>query len=209
MKIFVLLISILSLFTSCKERNPASEQQREIYDTIVKPQPSVNLTIVPGQSIGNVSLEQNATELSFLGTADLSDAAMGKSWETWYSTNSKRVNGKTELNIYTTYKDNGMTEKVVRQIRMTSPDFKTPNGIQVNSSFEDIRSSFPELHLLGSFIKPGTTDTVKLYDAIDSGIAFEIDNTQPDMRCLAIIIHRKTVPVTEEYLNFHPDLKKP
>lgn len=204
----ILLVAILFFLLSCREKQPVPVTDEVRLDTIPQKIPVVNLNIIPGQSIGNVSLEQNASELAFLGTADLSDAAMGKAWETWYSSKSNKVSGKTELNIYTTYKDREMNEKVVRQIRITSPDFKTPEGLSVGSSFEEIHKTFAHLEMQGSFIKPNTTNTIKLYDAVDSGIAFEIENTDPQT-CTAIIVHRKHVKATEEYLNFHPDLVKP
>lgn len=101
-----LLLTLLLCF-SCKGEVEITEPDVVATDAIPKEKP-VNLAIIPGKSIGNVALEQNVAELDFLGEADLSDAAMGKAWLTWYSTNSKLVNGKSELNIYTTYKDNEM-----------------------------------------------------------------------------------------------------
>ena len=138
MKKYLLLIIVMSCF-SCqgKEKLEAIEPEIGVKDSIPKEKP-VNLKIIPGKSIGNVLLEQNSEELDFLGEADLSDAAMGKAWLTWYSTNSKLINGKTELNVYTTYKDNEMKEKVVRQIRITSPDFKTDSGVQTGMPFSEM-----------------------------------------------------------------------
>jgi len=209
MKNFLLLTLLTCLF-SCKDNTPP------VYNTeppipvspVPKPQPEVNLEIIPGKSIGNILLEQNVSELAFLGQPDLSDAAMGKAWLTWYSTNSKRINGKTELNIFTTYKDNDMKEKVVRQIRITSSDFKTESGLSTGKSFSEIAAVVPDLTMLGSFKKPGGENPVELYDATDLGIAFEIDNTGSEKTCIAIIIHTAGKKVTEEYLSFHPDLVK-
>lgn len=205
MKKYLLLI-IVCLF-SCSGKQEAEEVIAPFpADTVPQSGPKVNLVIVPGNSIGNVSLGQNSQELDFLGQADLSDAAMGKAWLTWYSANSKRVNGKSELNIYTTYKDNEMKEKVVRQIRITSPDFKTADGIRAGMAFSEIQKLMPNLDYIGSFRNPGTGNPVELYDATPTGIAFEIENTGSEKNCIAIIIHPKDRNVTEEYQYFHPDL---
>jgi len=210
MKTYLLLVALLVL-VSCKENKPPiyKDDVSIPADTVVANKPKVNLAIIAGESIGNVWLGQNTSALVFLGPADLADAAMGKAWQTWYSKNSKLINGKSELNIYTTYKDSEMKEKVVRQIRITSSDFKTPDGLGVGSSFDVISNSFAELDLLGSFAKPGSTDTVELYDVIGSGIAFEIENTGSEKKCVAVIVHTAGKKATEEYLSFHPDLIAP
>ena len=196
MKIQLLLIVLFSCF-SCKDQDRLNTGEPQIIaaDSVPKAKP-VNLTIIPGKSIGNVSLDQNSEELAFLGQADLSDAAMGKAWLTWYSTNSKLVNGKTELNIYTTYKDHEMKEKVVRQIRITSPDFKTESGISVGMPFSEIQKLVPNLDYTGHFQNPGTNDNVELYDDAAVGIAFEILNDGSEKTCVAIIVHPSERKVT-------------
>lgn len=207
----LLLFGIALVLFSCKEdKPPVYDSDVEIpVDSIPKAQPKVNLEIIPGKSIGNIVLEEIVDSLSFLGQPDLSDAAMGKAWLTWYSTNSKLVNGKSELNIYTAYKNNEMEEKAVRQIRVTSPDFKTAEGLSTGKSFEDISNTLAALDFLGSFRKPGSDNTVELYDATNSGIAFEIENTGSEKKCIAIIVHTPGKKVTEAYITFHPDLVKP
>lgn len=207
MKKYLLLIIVSVFYFSCKGKENPEILQPEITvkDSIPKEKP-VNLEIIPGQSIGNVSLEQDSETLAFLGDADLSDAAMGKAWLTWYSANSKLVNGKSELNIFTTYKDGDMKEKVVRQIRITSPDFMTDSGIKTGMPFSEIEKLIPNPEYIGNFKNPGSADRVELYDDTAMGIAFEILNTGSEKTCVAIIVHPKDRKVTEEYQYFHPDL---
>lgn len=205
MKKYVLIIVSVFYF-SCKGKENPETVQPEITIKDIPEEKPVNLEIIPGKSIGNVSLEQNTAELLFLGEADLSDAAMGKAWLTWYSTNSKLVSGKTELNIYTTYKDNDMKEKVVRQIRITSPDFKTESGICVGTQFSEIEKLIPNLDYMGHFKNPGSNDNVELYDDTPIGIAFEVLNNGSEKTCRAIIVHASGQKVTDQYLYFHPDL---
>lgn len=162
------------------------------------------LLIVSGQSIGNISINQNASELeSILGQPDLSDAAMGKAWLTWFSKISDSITGN-ELNIYTTYRpdDPDLKEKIVRQIRITSPDFKTSNGISTASTLPEIKAAFPNSIEIGKYDHE-TDNPVFIYDDIASGIAFEIE----DNICTGIIIHEKDKAVGKEYITFHPDMK--
>ena len=162
------------------------------------------LLIVSGQSIGNISINQDASELeSILGQPDLSDAAMGKAWLTWFSKISDSITGN-ELNIYTTYRpdDPDLKEKIVRQIRITSSDFKTANDISTSSTLADIMAAFPNITETGQYDHE-TDNPVFVYDDIASGIAFEIE----DNICTGIIIHEKNKAVGKEYITFHPDMK--
>src|SRR5207244_3305346 len=98
-----------------------------------------NELIVAGKSIGKINLGMNDSLLGVvLGKADMSDAAMGKAWLTWYGKKPDEHNNKTELNIFTSYKDTSMREKVVQQVRTTSPFFSTASGLHVYSSLQDI-----------------------------------------------------------------------
>ena len=198
-KIALALIGISLL--SCSDKK-ASAVETEKTDSIVKYIPPEIIDhqqlIIPGKSIGLTQLGQNAETLASLGKPDFSDAAMGKAWATWYSKDGQ----KKELNIYTTYKDSEMKEKVIRQIRITSPEFKTSEGIAIRKLLNDIQKSYPEIKLVGKYNADGKS--IQLYDAMDSGIAFEIEN---DL-CIGIIIHEMGKKVTEEYITLHPDMER-
>lgn len=199
-KIALALIGISLL--SCSDKKASAVETEKTSDSIVKYVPPEIIDrqqlIIPGKSIGHTQLGQNAETLSSLGKPDFSDAAMGKAWATWYSKDGK----KKELNIYTTYKDSEMKEKVIRQIRITSSEFKTWEGIAIGKSLNDIQKSYPKVKLVGEYNANGKT--VQLYDDADSGIAFEIEN---DL-CIGIIIHERGKKVTEEYITLHPDMER-
>jgi hypothetical protein len=189
-------------FISCSDKKAKTIESTPVSDTIaetilVKTTDKKQL-IVPGKSIGLTHLGQNAETLAALGRPDFSDAAMGKAWSTWYSKDDK----KNELSIYTTYKDSEMTEKVIRLIRITSPEFKTKEGISTGSSVNTIRNSYPKLILCGKY--KDAEGTVEIYDAVDLGIAFEIRKEN----CISIIIHETGKKVTDEYITFHPDMER-
>lgn len=198
-KIALTLITVSLL--SCSEKKITSVETNTNSDSIQYVPPEIIDTqqlIIPGKRIGLTALEQNAETLSSLGKPDFSDAAMGKAWTTWYSKDGQ----KKELNIYTTYKDAELKEKVVRQIRITSPEFKTSEGIATGKSLTDIKKNYPEVKLVGKYKAKG--QPIELYDAVDSGIAFELQNDT----CVSIIIHKSGKKVTEEYLTFRPDMEQ-
>ncbi|OYU81788.1 MAG: hypothetical protein CFE23_02590 [Flavobacterium sp. BFFFF1] len=175
-------------------------------DSAVSNQPMVHvhpqMLINPGISIGMTAIEESTSKLAALGQPDESDAAMGKAWLTWYAKNQDTM--PDELNIYTTYKDKEMNEKVIRQIRVTSSEFKTKEGINTQSSLAEIKSLFPNIQPVGKFDHPDNKIEVMVYDDAQSGIAFEIENPHGKDRCSAIIVHPKNKKVTEEYLYLHP-----
>lgn len=199
-KIALALIGISLL--SCSDKKASAVETEKTSDSIVKYVPPEIIDrkqlIIPGKSIGLTQLGQNAETLSSLGKPDFSDAAMGKAWATWYSKDGQ----KKELNIYTTYKDSEMKEKVIRQIRITSPEFKTSDKIATGKSLNDIQKSFPKVKLVGEYNANGKT--VQLYDDTDSGIAFEIEN---DL-CIGITIHETGKKVNDEYITLHPDMER-
>jgi hypothetical protein len=127
--------------------------------------------VVPGQRVGKVKLGEEISSLEVLGPSDASDAAMGKAWLTWKGRRDEH-NNATELNVYTTYRDNTMKEKTVQQIRTTSSSFSTANNIHVYSSLENIQQQFPLLKKTASYNEEGRQ--VFIYDAVEKGIAFEI-----------------------------------
>lgn len=181
-------------------------------DTIISeaaaPQPAIpfDRLIIPGESLGQTPLGLSASLLEKrLGAPDLSDAAMGKAWLTWNGKKDEH-NNKTELNIYTTYADTSMREKVVRQIRTTSSWFKTKTGVGVYSSLQDIRAQWPDIKKAGAYQDDGRT--IEIYDSKANGIAFEIARANEQEICTGIIIHPKGKEVLSEYLYLHPDMKR-
>lgn len=164
-----------------------------------------NSLVVPGKSIGNVELGMNDSILEAqFGKPDRSDAAMGKAWLTWYGKKPDEHNNKTQLNIYTTYKDTGMREKTVQQVRTTSSFFKTADDLHVYSSLEDIRSKFSQLKKAATYTEEGRKMTV--YDDQRQGIAFETVTANGQNICTGIIIHTPGGKVTQVYLSLHPGM---
>jgi len=200
-KLTLLLLGIW--LASCSDKNTNAENKAVSTDTIKYVPPKITdaaFEIIPGERIGMTELEANTETLSGLGKPDFSDSAMGKSWATWISKDAEQ----NELNIYSTYKDSEMKEKVVRQIRITSPKFQAPNEISTGKSLQEIQKSFADIKLVAKYTDEKTKNLVEIYDSEPNGIAFEFTQNE----CAAIIVHTKGKKVTEEYITLHPNMEK-
>jgi hypothetical protein len=197
---FILSLLILGML-SCNKKESETTSDTIVSDSSETREPVSRMLIIPGKSIGNISIGMRSDDLEpLLGKPDLSDAAMGKAWLTWFSKVADSITGN-ELNIYTTYKDNTMREKVVRQVRITSPEFKTADGLSTGKSLAEFQKIYPNLELSGKY-DTETANPITVYDVKGEGIAFEFE----DNFCVGIIIHQDGKKVSEEYLSFHPDM---
>jgi hypothetical protein len=143
-------------------------------------------TIAPGEGIGRVLLGQRLDEVhANLGAPKLSDAAMGgRLWEIWRSGTAfdgKRQNGSEEMEIYFTRERSDLGgPSLVRQIRVSSPFFRTLSGISIRSSFSEIVASFPNLRIdedLTSGLSGGRNEKeFEMFVDQTRGIAFEFRN---------------------------------
>ncbi|SFP69152.1 hypothetical protein [Parafilimonas terrae] len=172
-------------------------------DTITNEEPA-NKVIVPGKSIGNIEIGMDDSGLEVFGKPDMSDAAMGKAWLTWYGKKPDEHNNKTQLNVYTAYKDTSMRAKTVQQIRTTSSFFETADGLHVYASLKDIKQQYPKLKKVAAYTDDGRK--IDIYDAQQQGIAFEVVNANQQQICTGIIIHKSGVKVTQVYISLHPDM---
>jgi hypothetical protein len=161
--------------------------------------------IVPGEGIGKVKLGEDVSLLNVLGSPDSSDAAMGKAWLTWMGKRDEH-NNIPQLNVYTTYANNRMREKIVQQIRTTSSRFFTADSVHVYSSLETIRQKFPLLQTVASYNEDERE--ILIYDVIKKGIAFETARAGNQEICTGIIVHEKGQNVVQIYIMTHPNMKR-
>ena len=149
--------------------------------------------IIPGKSIGKTKINEDA-ELVYknLGKPDGGDAAMGKSVAIWYANHDSTGHSTA---IYTTRNMGNSEAALIRQIRVTSPVFKTSEGLGAASDLSEIEKIF-NLKEVEKY--PDSGKQYQVYDARE-GIAFEIG---PNKKCVAVIVHEagKTIPGT--YLKF-------
>jgi len=156
--------------------------------------------IVPGKSMGKISIGEDSALLSWLGTPRNSDAAMGHFWNFY----GHKAEGNYTLGVYTVRNDTGSTANV-KQVWTNSPAFHTSGGDRVGSSLRKILRDFPDakpLSLAGLEHDAGTV----LYDDPRLGISFQIVHT-PGRKCSAILIHPAGQSALSEYLPVPSDTR--
>jgi len=200
----VVVCVFYGLFAACNQTQTKSTQTKKVADTVFstiisaeeKSVPASAL-IIPGKSIGKILLKEDA-ELVYkqLGKPDSGDAAMGKSLSTWYANhNPKGYQTQIFCSRYMGSPDENTSR--VKQIRVTSPFFKTKEGIGAGSTLAQIQTKF-------KVVKTASYLNKKLpYDIFDNqnGIAFEIAGK----KCTAVIIYLPGDRGGFTYLPFHAE----
>ncbi len=154
---------------------------------------SADWLLVPGVSAGKTKINENADSVyQRLGTPDGGDAAMQKAVAIWFAHHDTTAYSTA---IYTARNTDSPAIASVLQIRVTSPAFKTTEGIHTTSSLQEIQHVF-SVENTEQYKDAGTVYTV--YDS-DKGIAFEM---APDEKCIAIIIHKSGDIGEGTYLKF-------
>lgn len=161
-------------------------------------------TIVPGESLGPIRIGERLDSVArIFGRADSSHAAMGHVWEfrTFSDTSGGFAARPYELDVYGV---RDTTENlVVKQVRVTSPRYRTASGISTESTLADIRKAYPGIRVVETTHAPGHDDAIDVYDLKTEGIAFEVQRGTGDpvsASCVAIIVHPHGSGVNEEYL---------
>jgi hypothetical protein len=141
--------------------------------------------IIAGESIGQIHLGRyGKVYLAKLPNPDADDSGMGQYRSVWLS---RKQGGRTDtLYIYSVANGprgieplNGVTIKL---IRVTSPWYRTPDGLSTGSLLSQILRRFPRARPRG--------ESQSLYDDTKQGIAFEFARrATSDSRCIAIIVH--------------------
>lgn len=148
--------------------------------------------IVPGQSIGLTRLDEPADSVTKrLGRPDAGDAAMGKSLSTWYAGHNPQG---YRTGIFCSRQMGADETSRVQQIRITSPWFKTKEGLSVGADSTTI-SNYYTLKPTQRFSDNGIRGTE--YSS-PTGIAFELDQSG---HCIGIIVRKPGAGGS--YLSFH------
>lgn len=140
--------------------------------------------IVAGQRIGQTHLGRfGAVALAKLPSPDATDSGMGRYRSVWISREGARTD---TLYIYAVANDprdieprNGVS---IWLIRVTSPWYRTPEGLSTGSTFPRILHAFPGVR--------ATDQSQTLYDDPKRGIAFEFARrATAGSACIAIMVH--------------------
>ena len=158
-----------------------------------------NVLIIPGKSIGYIYLnEVQDSIISKLGKPDAGDAGMGKSVSIY-----KNTENNSSFKIYYTTNMGAANEASRAKLFHTnSTFFSTENKIRIGSGLEEIKKYFPQVkHLAVISIEK---DTFQLYDAVEKGIAFEMDK---ENICRGITLHTAGEVIQPTYLPFYQSFK--
>ena len=148
-----------------------------------------DLRVLAGQSMGQIKLgEGEEAVMAALGKADRGDASLGRLQLCWMVKPSAEGNRKAGLDVFFRRDDSGH-HYVVTEIRASSPDFKTSEGVSPQSSLKTLRDHYPTLQRLE--VRWADSSTV-IYDSVNTGIAFEMDDEE---KCSAIIVHKPGIAV--------------
>ncbi len=191
--------------TQVRDTTPGMPAAATIKDTITKA-PSANDTINPGKSIGHISLnEKTADVIAALGKPDAEDAAMGKAMLTWNSKPTMNVNDTIPhtIKIFTSTNFGGKDEASrVKHIRVTSPFFKTAEGVGCGSTIAFIKMQYKDIKKPAASYTDKSGKKVMIYDK--DGIAFEIDE---NTKCVGITVHKPGEKAWETYISEFGDVE--
>lgn len=162
--------------------------------------------IVPGQQLGTVRVDANfTTTAKRLGKPDFGDAGLGHYWNTWNARKSAMHTGiHHSLDVYT--ENTEADGPYVRIIRVTSPWFKTANGLSTECVFSQAQHQYPALKRMAQYAPQQVPVSIAVYDEVKRGLAFEFLCDQrgrvgPQSPCLAILVHTPGKQVNQFYLS--------
>jgi hypothetical protein len=166
----------------------------------------IGAQLVPGESVGKIRLgDSEESVISLVGSPQMGDAAMCKSWSRWEWGEPLHV-----LEIFASCDPKRNMEKTVQQIRFSGIPFETAGGISPKSTFAKIRQEFNGLIAVATFKDKATGQQRIIVDQTKRGIAFVVDakDQQPDPqgKCHSIIIHPPGKKAIDTYLQPEWDL---
>jgi hypothetical protein len=192
------ILPLLCLAFACKQKTVTNlHAVTSTKDTTKLPLVSAAQLIDPGKSIGLTHLNESLDSVILhLGKPDRGDAAMGAAFTTWFAKHDS-LGHETDIYSHRTMGAKDEAINHVKLIRVTSPYFKTVQGVGTGLSLTEIGKHFHVEHI-ADYIK--TSDTLMVYDDAKEGISFEIDKTG---KCTGVSVHAPKDASTG-YLSLHP-----
>jgi len=183
----VLSLAITVIVTSCGNNTQTEHQDAALKtqtDTaVIQPIiPNQDSLLQPGVAAGKIKIDQDSEEVfKVLGRPDSSDAAMQKMVAFWFI-NQDGIKYSTA--IYAARDTENPPISRVRQIRVTSPSFKTELGLGVTSTLAEIKKAY-KVH---EIIYPLAPEQELHVWSDGIGMGFEVGE---DQRCNAVLIYKK------------------
>lgn len=185
-RILILLVAM----AACQSNE--QPKQEAVADTVVAapaaPAPDSSYLVLPGVAIGHTKINENMEDvIRLLGKPDDGDAAMQKAVAIYY-----KDDYATSILSARDTGDNPVAR--VKQIRVTSPAFKTADDLHVGAVLKT-----GDLKKVTTYKTKNVVYTV--WDRGD-GLAFEADSTG---KCVAVLVYAPEEPYQGAYLNIRPN----
>lgn len=162
-------------------------------DTLEAANQEADWLLRPGIAAGKTAINATADQVyARLGKADGGDAAMGKAISIWYNNHDSTAHS---LAIYTVRDTGAMPPARIKQIRVTSPTFRTKEGIHAGSTLTEIKKAF---QVTRSEAYKSEGENYSVYSS-KQGIAFEINAAG---ECVSVLIFEAGKPSSTTYLKF-------
>lgn len=190
-RLFSPTLLLFAVLAACNQSSHNTAVNISDTPKILKSKLNSDLLLIPGVSAGIIAIGQDASEVfKILGKPDSSDAAMQKTVAFWYKGHDPK---STTFAIYTVRDTGNNPIARIKQIRLTSPEYRTEDGIGVSIPLSVLRN---KIDLKKINLSNTSTTKYDLYDS-DKGLAFEI---APEGNCIAVIIHPANEPLKQTYL---------
>lgn len=140
--------------------------------------------IEPGRAIGHIVLFGDAGKSTAeWGEPDRKITSNGITVLTWYDEHDSTGHS---LTVYAgaLVSKRHTVNNVVKQIRVTSPKYKTINDVHTGMTLAELKTIYK--------LVPRQWAGKKIYDDVSAGIAFEFDGQS---KCLAIVVHAPNAPL--------------
>ena len=182
------------LAVSCQNEQRSDNTETEVTESIgTESNLAKDFRVIAGQSAGQFQLGQEVEEsglFDHFGPADSVDAATCKSWSMWFPQVGQ------EVDVYAACDSALDMRKSIQLIRLAGIAFISDKELTEKSTVQQLKRLYPAVFEEEYSDASGTP--VTLYDAVESGIAFEVADDQ----IRSVIIHAPRKKLSDYYLPF-------
>lgn len=186
------VLTALAFIIACNDQPESKPVPPET--ATVEAVPGPEQLITPGTGIGHLVIDQPVdTAIAKLGQPDSSDAAMGSALMVWYSKDANRY--RTAIFARRNMGNDEVSR--IKRIMVSSPWFKTSDGIGAGSSMAAIE----KIYRMKKVEDPSAAGKgLWVFDDASRGIAFDIDSISKI--CKAVSVHASGDSAAT-YINMH------
>lgn len=185
---------IASLGSSCQNKPSSDEADTTVTESVgTNSNLAKDFRLVAGQSAGDFRLGQEVEEsglFDHFGPADSVDTETCKSWSMWFPEETQ------EVAVYAACDSALDMKKSIQLIRLAGIAFISDKELTEKSNVQQLKRLYPEA-LEEEYADPMGAE-LTLYDAVESGIAFEVS----DDHIRSVIIHAPGKKLSDYYLPF-------